>query len=122
MPDISPEGVVAPEPEIARTIKSVPYLKEGFVRLVHVSANPKAEEAIRSLGLDYSRQGMVTSTARVFSNEGDVKYFTPEDQRFSSGASFVFDMPVGEYKVHNDVQKSPGVIPSKFLVGVIKKE
>ena len=52
--------------KIARTIEDLPALREGCARLVHFTDSTVAE-MIAASGLDYSRQGMVSSTANVFS-------------------------------------------------------
>lgn len=56
-------------------------------------------------------------------DESQVEY-TSDDPRFSfEGAkAVVFDIPTKEAKLHNDIVKSPGVVPSKYLVGVINTQ
>lgn len=108
--------------KIATSVEGLPKLREGYVRVVHVTSNPNSVEQIPQTGLNYEQQGMLQSTARVFSKEEDVEFFHPEDPRFTHGWSFVFDLPAEESKLHENVAKSPGVVPAKYLVGVIEKQ
>lgn len=112
--------------KLALNKETLPPLKQGFVRLVHLTkARPDYVEEIIKNGLDYSRHGMLQSTARWWAEENQVQY-SCSDSRFSGpGAkAIVMDVPAQEIRLHNDVVKSPGIVPSKYLIGVIdsKKE
>jgi hypothetical protein len=124
--------------KIARTIEDLPVLKEGYARLVHLAHFIPAERVAES-GLDYSKHGMVSSTARIYSREEDVEY-TSEDPRFSGDhiRAVVLDVPIDELKLHDGSlqvsQQRPkpslpghaihvlGLVPAKYVVGVVKAE
>ena len=88
---------------------------EGVVRVVHISYKGLAK-GIRDKGLNYAKQGMLQSTARLVDNEADL---TTDDPKYQAGIASVFDIPVSEYRQHDDVVKSPGVVPAKYLVSQI---
>ncbi|GEM_PF-2261328 len=125
MPFESPRIFQKSESSYALSIKDLPALKEKYLRLVHITA-PEAVEHILKSGLQYESQGMISSTARAYSQESGVEYKT-SDPRFNQGGMkcIVMDVPEDEYRLHNDIVKSPGVISSKYIVGVVdvqKKE
>lgn len=105
--------------KIAETIEELPPLKEGHVRLVHIT-QPFYTQGIVESGLDYSKYGMVMSTARAYSNEDEIEYGM-EDPRYSSPElkAVVLDLPAAEHKLHENIQKAPGRVPSKYVVGVV---
>lgn len=107
------------ERKIARRINELPALKEGYVRLVHIS-NPEVIDNILHKGLSYENEGMITATARVYGKAEDAEYFS-DDPRFASEElkAIVIDIPAEEYKIHNDITKSPGVLPPEYIVGVV---
>lgn len=108
------------ERKIARTKEELPPLKKDHVRLVHVDASGRHVEDILNSGLDYSKYGMIDSTARVFGKEEDVTY-SMTDRRFNvkSAKAVIFDMPISEYRLHRDITKSPGRIDAQYIVGVV---
>lgn len=99
---------------------NLPELKPGYVRIVHKGAANFAG-SIRSQGLNYSGQGMVSSTARVFGDINDVRYESG-DPRFQNNPAYVFDVPAAEARLHDDPTRSPGVIPAKYYVGTVQPE
>jgi hypothetical protein len=107
------------EIKIARSIEELPKLKEDFIRIVHLT-NEKHVEGIIEKGLNYENQGMAMATASAWSKEEDVEY-SSEDPRFSGVGirAVVMDLPNDEWKLHNNITKSPGVISNKYIVGVI---
>jgi hypothetical protein len=94
----------------------LPNLKPGFVRVVHIGA-PGKEESFRT-GLDYSRQGILQSTAVVFGNEQEAQY-TNDDPRFARGTAYVYDVPESEIRQHMTVSAAPGLIDGKYFVGSV---
>lgn len=103
---------------LAVRIEDLPPLEEGYARGVHITA-PELAESIVAHGLDYSRQGMLMSTANIWGDEKEVK-FTSDDHRFGPGSvDIVFDLSFEETKLHNDETQAPGLIPADHIVGVI---
>jgi hypothetical protein len=97
----------------------LPRLADGLVRVVHIT-NPGGAKAIAVSGLDYSRHGMLSSTARSWANESLVE-FGSEDPRFSSPElkCVVMDLPFDELRVHDNIFISLGKLSPKYLVGII---
>lgn len=102
---------------IAVRVEDLPELAEGYARGVHMTARELVEQ-ILDRGLDYSRQGMLMSTARIFREGQEVEY-TTDDPRFAKSVDIVFDLPFDQVRLHNDISKSPGLIPSNQIIGVI---
>lgn len=113
------ESFKQPVANVVKSSAELPALKEGFVRVVHMS-QPNVLERIMTTGLDYEKFGLLSSTARFWSKGEDVKYDIPGDPRFAGEDAYVFDIPVDSLKLHNDVTKSPGKIEPKYLVGIVK--
>lgn len=107
------------ERKIAETIEELPPLKAGYIRLVHIT-RPAFTQGIVDSGLDYSKYGMVMSTARAYSNAEETEYGM-DDPRYSSPElkAVVLDLPIQEHRLHENVQHSPGIVPSKYVVGVV---
>ncbi len=107
------------ERKIADTIEDLPPLKEGYMRLVHITNSPRIQN-ILDTGLDYEKYAMVMSTAVGYSSAEQAEY-SSEDPRFASpqAKAIVMDLPADEHKLHNNVTKSPGRIPAKYIVGVV---
>lgn len=105
--------------KLASSIDELPELKRGFVRVVHLADARNARKVVDS-GLDYERYGMLSSTATWWSNPKEVKY-SSDDPRFSGEhiKAVVMDVPSEEVRIHNDPIKSPGNVPSKYVVGVV---
>jgi len=106
--------------EIITTIEKLPTLKDGYVRLVHITI-PQIAEQIKIRGLDYSRHGMISSTARYWGNEAQCEYWS-DDPRFSfdGAVAVVMDVPIDEIRTHNNPTISPGLIPAEYFVGIVK--
>ena len=104
---------------IARTKEQLPPLKEGYVRGVHFTS-PKAAESILQSGLNYEKQGMLSSTARYWQDEDLVEYSTP-DRRFAGCVAVIFDAPIKGLRNHENIEKTPGVLPSNYIVGIIQQ-
>ncbi len=104
---------------IARREAELPHLKPGYVRLVHLT-DPASAERILVSGLDYSRYGMLQSLARAWGNKNEVEYRS-SDPRFAGPdmVAVVMDMPFAEHRIHEDVLKSPGLVPAASIVGII---
>ena len=104
---------------LAKTPEELPDLPENFVRAVHIT-QPEMAEMVALQGLDYQRHGMAQSTARAWSNLNEVE-FGSTDRRFSfpGAKAVVFDIPAEEWRVHNDVARSPGRIPAEYVVGLV---
>ena len=114
------ENIKNLERTIVRKREELPHLKEGYGRLVHLTS-PSAAEGIIQAGLNYEKQGMITSIARIWSKESEVQFET-NDPRFGGNVAVVMDVPFEELKLHNSVTKSPGVIPPDYIVGVVTNE
>lgn len=99
--------------------KKLPSLKQGYVRVVHLGPSG-ISDSIKRDGLDYSKQGMLQSTARYWDSEKDVEYEVSGDRRFDGLDAYVFDIPSGDIRLHNDISKSPGKIDPKYYVGTVK--
>ncbi len=98
----------------------LPPLKDGYMRLVHLTSPAAAEDIVKS-GLHYEKQGMISSTAEAWSHAEDVRIDT-EDPRFAGATkAVVLDVPTDEFKLHNSVTQSPGAIPPEYIVGVIDR-
>jgi len=94
----------------------IPPLKPGFVRVVHFG-RPGIEDSFRQ-GLDYSKQGILQSTAQAWSNESDVSY-SADDPRFKYATAYVYDVPVDDIRPHYNVQSAPGKLPGEYYVGSV---
>jgi hypothetical protein len=105
--------------QVAIEKEGLPRLADGLARVVHIT-NSGSAKAIAVSGLDYSRHGMLSSTARGWVNESLVE-FGSEDLRFSSPGlkCVVMDIPFNELMVHDNIFISPGKVNPKYLVGVI---
>ena len=105
--------------KIATTIGELPELPEDYVRVVHLTSEENSKGILEE-GLKYENQGMAMSTASAWSNPGEVKY-SSTDPRFSGShiRAVVMDIPNQEWKLHNNITKSPGKIDSDRIVGVI---
>lgn len=116
----APKTIETQERKIASTIEELPPLKKNHIRLIHTT-NPNNVKDILEKGLNYEVQGMIDSTARAFADPENIEYYS-EDPRFSwKGAkSVILDIPIEEHRLHRDVTKSPGVVPAKYIVGVIE--
>lgn len=108
-----------PERKMAKAREDLPPLKEGFMRVVHLTSASAAEE-ITASGLDYSKYGMLSSTARAWSNADDVE-FSSTDPRFQGEhmVAVVFDIPMAEHRLHENITKSPGKVSPEHIVGVV---
>jgi len=106
---------------VARNIQSLPPLGEDHVRAIHMT-DPDTAEEIAKNGLDYSKQGILQSTARYWSNAADVPYDKPGDRRFNRMSAVVMDIPQKDLRLHNDVTRSPGVVSPEHVVGIIPNE
>ncbi len=108
--------------DIAYTKSDLPPLLDDYVRVVHITSPQNAAKIIDN-GLDYERQGMAMSSARAWSNPEDVQYGST-DPRFNilGQKVVVMDIPNNEWKLHNDVTRSPGRISAYRVVGVIDIE
>lgn len=108
-----------PEKIMAKAREDLPPLKEGFMRVVHLTSASAAEE-IAAAGLDYSKYGMLSSTARAWSNADKVE-FSSTDPRFQGAhmVAVVFDIPMAEHRLHENIAKSPGMVSPEYIVGVI---
>jgi len=111
--------------KIAHTKQELPKLQEGYVRVVHITKAPQDIDYIRKKGLNYEKYGLLSSTARWWGDENEVEYFL-DDARFKGeGAkAVVMDIPEKEARVHcnltrSDLPKAPGVVPPKYLVGIL---
>jgi hypothetical protein len=100
--------------------EGIPELQPGFARAVHW-ASPENVDNIRESGLDYSRQGMLSSTAQVWGDGSKVNYLPPDDPRFGGGQAVVFDFPENELRLHDNVARSPGVLDPKYFVGAVPR-
>ncbi len=112
-------GSQQPEQNIT-TIEKLPTLKDGYARMVHITTRQIAEK-IKTGGLDYSRQGMISSTARYWGEEAKCEYWS-DDPRFSfdSAVAVVLDVPIKELRMHNNPTISPGIIPAEYFVGIVE--
>ena len=108
-----------PERKMALTREDLPPLKDGFVRAVHLTSAATAQE-IAAAGLDYSKYGMLSSTARSWADESQVEYDSA-DPRYQSKdiVAVVMDIPADEHRLHERADKSPGVVPGERVVGII---
>ena len=105
--------------KIAYKKSDLPNLKKGYARVVHLS-NSYDVDSIRKHGLNYERQGILSSTARWWQNEKEVEYFS-DDPRYSSHGvkAIVMDVPFEEVRLHNDISKARGIVPSKYIIGIL---
>ena len=108
------------EKKVAKTIDNLLDLKQGYVRAVHLTTAEIAKK-IADSGLNYETQGMLSSTARWWNNEKKVEYLS-NDLRFQGEhmRAIVMDIPQEEARLHDNITKSPGLVPSKYIVGIIK--
>ena len=106
--------------KIANKIEDLPKLKKDYCRVVHLTKFPESYLAsIIKEGLKYN-YGMLSATARWWGNEKEVDYFS-DDFRFSGEGTHavVMDVPNDEIRLHDNISKSPGIVPKKYLVGII---
>lgn len=100
----------------------LPPLPSGFVRCVHVAqASPDRFWG----GFNYESQGMLQSTARIFSsNEALLAagLFYKYDRRYNSGYAVILDIPAEEARYHQSILSSPGFIPGRFVYGAYGSE
>jgi hypothetical protein len=116
---VNPKVAGRPEVPTSPTLpEGIPELQPGFARAVHW-ASPENVDQIRESGLDYSRQGMLSSTAQVWGDGSKVNYSPPNDPRFSGGQAVIFDFPEGELRLHDNIARSPGVLDPKYFVGAV---
>ena len=106
--------------ELTTSIENIPLLREGFVRLVHITKDLNSVRSILTNGLDYSQQGMLMSTARAFADNKDVRYYS-DDPRYSGkgAAAVIMDILQVDLRLHNDPTRSPGVVPERYVVAVV---
>ena len=90
-----------------------PTKRKGFVRLLHRTA-PRLAEMIGVQGLDYSNQGMISSTATT-----EEISLLGGDERFRLQSAVVIDIPEKESKIHDNVRLSPGRVKASEIAGVI---
>lgn len=105
-----------------RDREALPSLKEGYIRLVHLTGAENVESII-SNGLDYRRYGMIQSMVRGWVDEDQVE-LESSDPRFQGKnmVAVVMDVPFQEARLHDNVTKSPGILSSEYIVGVVKEE
>lgn len=113
-----PEGVVS-------TFENLPELKEGYARVIHITNNPNAVAGIIENGLDYSRQGMLTSTARAYAKESLTgtdpdEVYGAQDSRYKNGAVVVIDVPENEMRIHYVITRAPGILPARNADGTLR--
>lgn len=105
---------------LARTVADLPELPDDYVRVLH-KGPAEAEDSIRATGLNYS--GILGTTARSWGKEhlgeGAKEYQTSTDSRFSPLPTYVFDVPADEHHRHERISTATGVLPAKYLVGVL---
>lgn len=115
------ETLEATEKKLASSINQLPPLKEGFVRLVHLT-HPNFAKEIVETGLDYSKQGMIDSTARAYGDASQTEY-SSQDPRFNypDVKAVILDIPEGQYRLYRNVSdpNNPGKVPAEYVVGVI---
>jgi hypothetical protein len=105
---------------IAKTSNiQLPSIPNGMCRAVHItSANPNN---FFSNGFDYSSQGILQSTARVFTNNEQILQdglFSKYDSRFMEGYAIIIDLPIAESKLHqSSFVQMKRIIPSNFILG-----
>ena len=58
--------------------------------------------------------------ARVEGKNDDIDYSGKGDPRFEGQDAYVFEIPQSEWRFHNDVVKSPGILDKKYLVGIVE--
>src|SRR5690348_7551810 len=100
---------------IIREKSKLPPLQDGYTRVVHVTNNQDTDN-IAENGLDYSKQGMAMSTARAVGASSFPDDWITDDPRFNfpGAKAVVIDVPNGEWKSHNNISKSTGLIPSNY--------
>lgn len=103
----------------ARKIADLPKLGDKHVRVIHLGP-PDLEDIIKSTGLDYSKQGDLSATARAFGNADDA-IFSSEDPRFKNSSAYVFDILQDEYRNHINITKAPGLVHPSKLTGIINR-
>ncbi len=107
--------------KIALTKEELPPLKEGYVRAVHLTRRNSVEGVLKT-GLNY--RGILSSTARSWAKENEKEIeFSTSDPRFQGEdmVAVVFDIPMNEHRLHEDVVKSPEKIPPEYIVGVVSE-
>lgn len=109
----------AQEVAVVSSKQELPAIKEGNVRVVHLGKRA-SRDSIVGYGLDYSKQGMLQSMARVEGKSDDIDYSGKGDPRFEGQDAYVFEIPQSEWRFHNDVVKSPGILDKKYLVGIVE--
>lgn len=107
------------ERRIPSTIDSLPPVQEGCVRIVHTT-NPRSIIPIMETGLDYEKFGMIDSTVRPVEPDVAESYYV-SDPRFNypTVRTIIFDLPASELTTHRRFGSNPGVLPSKYIVGII---
>jgi len=108
------------KPKIADKKEDLLPLKEGYVRVVHMTKTPHIE-SIRKNGLNYHHAGMLGGTSITYSKEEDVEYWRG-DPRFSGPGTkaVVMDIPFKQAKMYERVFTSdPKIVSPKYIVGII---
>lgn len=103
-----------------------PYFN-NTVRATHFTSERVANQLIGGgKDFDYSKQGIITSTADAFSNNEDVAKLirtgkTGAFTRSGFGNSVVImDIPEDEYRKHTVAQAAPGKVPNSQITGYVK--
>lgn len=79
------------------TYETLPDLPEGHMRVLHRTHSDDAVDSIRSRGLHFGHQGMLSSTAISLSKPTPADY-SIEDPRFKHGRTVVMDVPFDEHR------------------------
>lgn len=97
----------------------VPPLQEGMARAIHLTSTPPEAFA---RGFDYGKYGMLSSTARTFSqNPTPEQYRIRDDPRFSSARyGVIMDIPQEDVRRHESVTSAPGRIPASQIRGFVE--
>ncbi len=100
-------------------VSTLPPLKDGYVRLVHITHPNEVASTIQN-GLFYQKHGMLMSVARCWEQASHCEFWS-DDSRFSfdGAVAVVMDIPASDTKTHNAVGSNPGVVPAKYFVGVV---
>lgn len=117
-PDLTPYEKMG----YATEVRNLPPLASEHARIIHITRNPDAIPKIIENGLDYSHHGAINSTARIYASTDNISYaFPATDHRFTGPCSIaiVMDIPFSEVKIHQNLFRSPGHVPAKYLVGII---
>ena len=134
----SVEDILESRNRVARTIEDLPALKEGWLRLTHLTSSGYEAQDITRRGFDYSKKRFVSQAANVHKRAEDVKYDAVRGQDLDKcnydnvKSIVVMDVPSEVYHKHNDKLKVPqfktggaawmlpdGRLPAKYVVGVI---